>query len=114
MNKNIKVIPFPGIPNAYVVISGVKAKTSNGCEKRMTFFYGTEAGGCEWEPECGSITKIIPLKKEDAGAIPHWFYDYYAGRGYWSQLAVERCGLPEYFLSGDYEGLFSVLKDWAS
>jgi hypothetical protein len=115
LNKNIKVIPFPGLENCYVVISGVKSnRTGNGCEKRMTFFYGDEEGGAEWEPDYGPITRITPCSKDAEKAEPHFFYDYFTGNGNWSQLAVEREGLAEMFLAGDYAGMFSVLKRWAS
>jgi hypothetical protein len=113
LNKNIKVIQFPGIENAYVVISGKPSDIGNGCKKQLTFFYGDADGGCEWEPDYGALTKIIPMKKDDVGAIPHWFYDYYAGPGHWSQCAVEERNLPKLFLSGNYEGMFAMMKEFA-
>ena len=115
-NKNIVCIPFPDIPNAYVVISGHedKEKGANGCKKCMSFFYDGGEIGAEWEPDYGPITKIIKLKEGDEGAIPHWFYDYYAGQGHWSQLAVEETGIASYFIRGYYQDVFRVLKEWAT
>ena len=113
MNRSIKVVPFPEIENAYIVISGVKSERGNGCLKRLSFFYGTKEGGCEWEPEYGPITRIVPCKKDNEDAQEHWFYDYCTGYGNWSQLAVGREMLTEHFLSGDYKYLFSVLKSWS-
>ena len=113
MNKNIRCIPFPGIENAYVVISGHKADTGNGVKKCMFFFYDNGNIGAEWEPDNGPITVIFKCSKDDENAQPHWFYDYYSGNGNWSQLAVNEEGLPDVFLIGDYEYLFAVLKKWA-
>jgi len=114
MNKNIKVIPFPGIPNAYVVISGyADSNMGNGCQKCMSFFWGTPEGGAEWEPEYGPITKYTPCDKNTEGAQPHWFYEYTIGGAHWSQLAVENEGLPRMFVEGDYQGLFAVLARWS-
>lgn len=111
MNKNIKVIPFPDIPDAYIVISGVKSNTANGCAKRMSFFYGTVDGGCEWEPDNGPLTTIYPVQKNDPEAREHWFYDYYAGNGYYSQCAVDDTEIAKSFIDGDYNRVFSILKD---
>ena len=113
MKNNIKVIPFPDIDNAYIVISGCKSENGNGCKKRMSFFYGTKESGCEWEPEYGPITRIIPCEKDHEKAQKHWFYDYCSGYGNWSQLAVEREMLVEHFLNGDYKMIFSILKEWS-
>ena len=112
-HKNLKCIPFPEIKGAYVVISAYKSDKPNGVTKCMSFFFDNGEIGAEWEPDYGPITKIIKLAKDNPEAIPHWFYDYYAGQGYWSQLAVKEEGLPEAFLSGDYERLFGILKQWA-
>lgn len=113
LNKNIKVIPFPGIENAYVVISGVKSERGNGCEKRMTFFYGTDRSGADWEPDYGAITYYEPCSGDVPGAVAHWFWEYCTGSGNWSQLAVDEEGLAGMFLEGDYVGLFGVLRKWA-
>ena len=115
MNKRIKCIPFPGIAHAYVVISAYKEeRNGNGVAKCMSFFYGGESIGAEWEPEHGPITVLYKCPKEDKDAQPHWFYGYYTGQGNWSQLAVEHEGLPAAFIEGDYAHIFSVLKDWAT
>ena len=113
MNTNIICIPFPGIDNAYVVISGRKADNSNGVEKCMSFFYDHGNVGAEWEPNYGPITIIYKCGKDDKESQEHWFYDYCTGYGNWSQLAVEDEGLPEAFLNGDYGHLFAVLRFWS-
>jgi hypothetical protein len=113
INKNVRCIPFDGIKNAYVVISGHKAETVNGVQKCMSFFYDNGNVGAKWDPDNGPITMIYSCKSEDEDAQPHWFYDFYTGEGYWSQSAVEEEGLPSAFLNGDYKYLFSVLKKWS-
>ena len=113
INKNVRCIPFPGIENAYVVISGYKTKAGNGVKKCMSFFYDNGAIGAEWEPDYGPITIIYKCNKKDEESRPHWFYDFYTGQGHWSQMAVEEEGLPSAFLDGDYEYLFLVLKKWS-
>ena len=116
MNPSIKIIPFPGIENAYVVISARKNSQviQNGCEKNMSFLYDNGNGiAVEWEPDYGPITVLYGCNPEDEGAQPHWFFKYYTGQGNWSQLAVEEEGLPNDFLNGDYKSLFLTLKCWA-
>lgn len=113
MNKNIKCIPFPGIENAYVVISGHEVDSCNGVKKCMSFFYGGENTGAEWEPDYGPITVIHSCAKNHEQAQEHFFYDYCAGYGAWSQCSVQDEHLDKMFLSGDYVGMFSVLKRWA-
>ena len=113
MHQNVKAIPFPGIPNAYIVISAVKSEKGNGVEKRMSFFYDNGMKGAEWEPDYGPISIYNKCEKNDEGAMPHFFYEYYTGQGNWSQLAVQREGLPDSFLAGDYPAIFAVLKSWS-
>ena len=113
MNKNIRCIPFGDINHASVVISCHKCDNGNKLETCMSFFFDNGNVGAEWEPNYGPITKIIRLQKEDEGAIPHWFYDYYAGQGHWSQLAVNESGINNAFIEGDYNRMFLILKEWA-
>ena len=119
MNQSIKVIPFPDIENAYVVISACYYQDRDRVEKNMSFFYGGEKVGAEWEPNYGPITVIYSCDKDYVPESSfdkvqeHWFYDYCTGYGYWSQLAVEDEGLKQMFLRGNYDGIFAVLKRWA-
>lgn len=112
MNKNVKCIPFPEVENAYIVISGSKSENGNGCKKHMSFFYAGKFAGLEWEPDYGPITIIHPCEKTHPHAKKHFYFPYYAGNSDWSQLAVTKQNLPELFLSGDYAGIFNVLKQW--
>ena len=121
MNSSIKVIPFPGIENAYIVISAHTKSNTNeiiqmNVKHMISFFYGTPKGGAEWEPDYGPVSVVIPCDKDfvsegyDGVAVSHWFYPKHGLN--WSQLAVEDNHLPEKFLNGDYEGIFGVLKSW--
>lgn len=113
MNKGIKCIPFPGIKNAYIVISGHKSNEGNGCKKCMSFFYDNGIVSSEWEPNYGPITVIYECDKNHPKAQKHWWYDYCTGYGHWTQCAVNELQLPEAFIEGDYEYIFNVLKDYA-
>lgn len=111
MKASIKVIPWPGIDNAYIVISSHKSEqTGNGVTQKISLLYATEDKGAEWAPEHGPITVLTPCGADNTQAKKHWFYDYITGWGDWSQLAVDREGLPEKFLAGDDAGIFEVLR----
>jgi len=112
MNKRVKTIPFPEIENAYIVISGNQADTTNQVRSNMSFFYVKDGIGVEWEPNYGPITTIYSCNKDHPEAQKHWYFDYFTGMGHWGQLAVNENRLGERFYSGDYEGIFLVLKDW--
>jgi hypothetical protein len=113
MNKSIKIIPFPEIENAYIVISAIKAENGNNVRHAMTFLYdGKNGQAIEWEPDYGPITRLTQCKESDEDAEPHWFFPFYTGHGNWSQLGVEKSGLPYFFLKGDYKALFSAMKEW--
>jgi hypothetical protein len=120
MNKSVKVIPFPEIENAYIVISAHQEKDCIGEIKvrcLLSFFYADASGGAEWEPNYGPISVIIPCDKDYEGeldkAVEHWFYPFVKRGLYWSQCAVDDEGLPNMFFTGDYAGIFHVLKRWS-
>ena len=112
MNPRVKVIPFSGIENAYIVISGNKTVTPNRVKSNMSFFYLDGDIGVEWEPNYGPITVLYSCDKDHPEAQEHWYFDYFTGNGNWSQLAVNENRLGEYFYTGDYKSLFNVLKQW--
>ncbi len=114
MNKKIKCIPIPNIKNAYIVISAHKTNSCNGVKKCMSFFYGGKDIGAEWEPDYGPITVIYNCSKDNKQAQEHFFYDYCDGYGAWSQCAVRDEHLDRMFIEGDYDGIFRVLKQWAT
>jgi hypothetical protein len=114
MKKRIKCIPFPGITNAYIVISGSHKKDScNEVSSNMSFLYHNDKIAVEWEPNYGPITVLYECDKDHEEAQKHFFFDYCTGYGHWSQLAVQEERLGEKFYTGNYEGLFEVLKRWS-
>jgi hypothetical protein len=115
VNPSIKIIPFPDVENAFIVISAGKTNDDHfKVRKNISLVYATEKGGAEWEPDFGPITILTPCDKNHESAKSHWLYPFFTGNGNWSQCAVERERLPSAFLEGDYNYIFSVLKRWAS
>jgi len=118
-NATVKLLPFPGIENAYIVISAKKRKVDEDVYAKITtsFFYGTEKGGAEWGGDSSPITVISPCDESyDDGfenAEIHFIYPFCTGHGNWFQKAVESEGLVDAFLSGDYEHIFYVLKKFS-
>jgi len=109
INPSIKIIPFPAIDNAYIVVFAVRSE--RGLRSNMSFLFIARNLAVEWEPEYGPITLLYPTSINDEEGKPHWLYENC--KTDWSQLAVERSSLRESFLMGDYEYIFNVLKDWS-
>jgi hypothetical protein len=115
MNKSIKVIPFPDIEHAYLVISARRNEHDPEWVKVMQSFVYMEkpTHAIEWEPEHGPIQTWLACDETDDGAESHWMFPYHnTPPGSWSQLAVYERGLPEAYLRGDFRYIFSVLRDW--
>jgi len=111
--KGVKVIPFPEIENAYVVISArYNEEKCNKCEPIMSFLYANETRGVEWEPSYGPITLLISCGNRHPEAREHFFFPYITGYGNWTQLGVNDNLLGRRFSKGDYEGIFNVLKSY--
>ncbi len=138
--KRVAVLPFPGIENAFVCVSGrEKAPPRRHGEKwheshieetckdqwpnefrtepHMTFAYVHDNCCAEWDGEHGPVQLWFRCEKDYEKdwdkAREHWIFDYAYGSGHWSQLAVDRDGLPQAFNRGDYAHIFAVLKRWA-
>lgn len=111
IRKSTKIIPWPMINGAYLVLSFMPEDCGNKNSHTISFLYdGGNGIAAEWEPTYGPITTIYKCEGKDPDAIPHWFFDYCTGYGNWSQCAVEDEGLPQAVINGDYEHVFSVLK----
>lgn len=130
-------LPFPEFPGAFFIMSFKYERVSMEhigyhikyrepffpCDPFVTFFYGGEIQGAEWEPNHGPIMlyrKCDPSwTGETLSAAPltakrHWYYDWVEDNALaWSQLAVDREGLKPMLKDGDFNGIFSVLKRWA-
>ena len=120
-------IPYTPRPGAYVVLSFARRETDYAdviIAPFMTFFFDSGKGsGAEWEPEYGPIQKWVETteqaKTETFAGNPvssrrHWFYSWVQDNCLaWSQLAVDREGLKDALLRGDFDYIFGVLERWA-
>lgn len=143
--ERVATLPFPGIDNAYICLSGRERKTdlkhgarcypkgqehdekvwsfSSEFQTSAVISFLYDAGNCcaEWDGECGPIqlwwNAPVGWRPEDenySSANAHWFYPAAFGAGHWSQCAVTDENLPHRFNKGDFEGIFRVLKSWAT
>ena len=108
-----KVIPFPGIENAYIIISARMHATEPGwCVAVMSFVYIKGDIAVEWEPNYGPIQCFTKATAEEGRR--HYIFDYVTEGADWSQIAVYSNKLPQAFVEGDYNYIFAVLARWAS
>jgi hypothetical protein len=121
MNKNQKkVCRALYKPNCYILVSATRRdpKETFGefqVTAHMSFLYDAGKVAAEWEPQYGPIQIWRKCDKDSDGAQEHYFYDFQnSAPGSWSQLAVSNMELPQAFVSGDYDYIFNVLKDWAT
>ena len=105
-------------PNCYILVSATQKKDDDiswyRVEPAMTFLYDAGEWAAEWEPRYGPIQTWHKCDADAEGAKPHYFYDFEDTEALsFSQLAVERERLPQAFVRGDYDYIFSVLEGWA-
>jgi hypothetical protein len=116
MNKLQKrVLKAEWRPGCYILVSASCRDSDYGyqCEPHMSFFYVNGNNAAEWEPRHGPIQSWHRCNADAEGAEEHYFFDYTdSPPGSWSQLAVDRHELPQAFVRGDYEHIFSVLEMW--
>jgi len=83
-------------------------------KNNFSFCYINGDYAAEWEPEYGPIQVWHKCNKEDENAKKHYIFDYTDSGGLnWSQLAVCENKLPESAYFGEWQYIFSVLKEWA-
>lgn len=113
-DKRVGITEFQGIPNAFLIISGRwKTDEKDYCVPMVSFLYDAGDWAAEWEPQHGPIQIWEKCDKDHPKAKEHYFYDYVLDTfGNWSQLAVNHNFLPQSFVEGDYEHIYSVLKSW--
>jgi hypothetical protein len=101
---------WPGAVDCYLVLSCRKTdKNGNGVAPVVSFLCIVGDVAAEWEPTGGPIQLFFRGDDEEHYTFPRIRrpnLDF-------SQLSVEREGLPGMANSGNYEGVFSVLRDWA-
>lgn len=114
-NPSVKVIPFPEIENAYLIISCYRRDDDpNFIRATMSFFYDNKTCGTEWEPQYGPIQIWYPCDEKHEDKQEHYYYPFVVKHfGDWSQMAVDYEELREAFLRGDFKWIFSVLKRWS-
>ena len=109
-------------PNCYILVSATRKsgelyRDVYYAEPTMSFFYDAGDVAAEWEPRYGPIQVWSKCDETYDGkykAREHYFYDFVIDiPGNWSQLSVETERLPQAFVRGDYDHIFSVLKSWA-
>lgn len=111
-------VPWPNIPNAYVLISvGEKEIGETGhmiAEPLITYFYDGGKIGAEWEPKYGPIQVWeTPTEDYEGEVKDHYFYPKVQHKPLnWSQMAVNDSGIKDSLLHGFMEHVFSVLKEW--
>lgn len=115
-NDTVKIIPFPYIENAYVIISFHKNDRIDfdiSIDTVITFLYDAGNVAAEWEPKYGPIQIWVKAEEETDKTKKHYFYPFVEDIwGNWSQLAVETEQLKEYLIEGNYKYIFYVLKKW--
>lgn len=138
--KRVAVLPWPNVKGAYLCVSGKqrpremvgdKWYAKNGghreyvntyandrlrSEPCITFTYEEDGIAAEWDGAHGPIQlwwkSHEGFKEGYDEAQPHWLWPWAIGRGHWSQMAVEDECLPQRFVEGDYDAIFSVLRYW--
>ena len=119
MNKKQKrVIKAKYKDNCYVLVSGFKEKEQIDSylmiDYLVSFLYDDGNVAAEWEMRHGPIQIWYKWSENDEGADEHYYYEFHnTPNASWSQLAVDNSRLKENFLSGDFDYIFNVLKDWA-
>jgi len=115
MRKSIKLLPFPEIPRAMVVISTeqVDEKVAPNCNIPIfSFLVQVSADAAvEWEPKYGAITLILRCSEQEENAMPHWYFPFHVA-GLWSQLTVNELELGKLFANGEYQLLFDAMQQW--
>lgn len=81
-----------------------------------SFVYYNEYIAVEWEPRYGPIKIFYGVPEDHPDAKSHYIFPFIDGsRGMaWSQLAVERAGLPYALYRGSIDYIFEVLREWAT
>jgi len=116
-SKQKRVLKFEYKPNCFVLVSF--RERDSGCgdfriKPIVSFLYDAGDVAAEWEVEYGPIQIFHKCSEDAEGAKEHYYYDYENSSPLsWSQLAVDRWGLPKEASRGEWDYIFAVLQDWA-
>lgn len=122
---SLRYFQFPGIENAYTVISISEDKTkANKMRSTISFvLYISETRAVELEPEYGALT-IYDKCEEDwkptdewdieigAKPSPSYIFPYVTGHHQWSQLIVNDKKFEKLLSQGRYEDFFNIMKEF--
>ena len=119
MNKLQKrILKLEYKPNCYILHSFGQRSYEDTCgdfrvKALMSFLYDVGEYAAEWEPEYGPIQEWHKCEEGAEDSREHYYFDFTdSGPGNWSQMAVDTHELPQAANRGDYDYIFSVLKDW--
>jgi hypothetical protein len=110
---NVVRLPWPGAEGCFLLLSCRETdKNGNGVLPAVSFLRVVGDVAAEWEPTNGSISVFYRGNAKNGEA--HYAFPWVRTPGLdWSQLSVEREGLPGLANSGNYAGVFGVLRQWA-
>ncbi len=107
-----KAVQFIYKENCYLLLTA--RKTENRVKPFITFFYDAGDVAAEWECTSGPIMRWYRCGADHPQAESHFFWDWHRPVLFpWSQLAVEREGLPNFFLEQNFDAIFNILRFWA-
>ena len=77
-----------------------------------SFVYDAGDKATEWSPAtCGPLHTFF--RADATTGKPHYIYPFIEDRPLeWSQMAVNNHDLPRAFVQGDYDYIFTILKNW--
>jgi len=112
MRPSIKVIPFPELPNCYIVISILSDSVTVARNRSVFSFFATvnDELAVEWEPGYGPVTGIHACGSDHPDAEPHWYFPFFTGSDDSSYAAIGELNLFSLFEKGSYAELFTALK----
>lgn len=115
MNKRIAKLPFEKLDDAFFFISGSSRDDDYGkmyAEPVVSFVLYNGDVAAEWNPPYGPIS-LWYRAREGFESKDHYIFDQICEPGAdWAQGAVDREGLPQAFIDGDYAHIFGVLRRW--
>ena len=114
--KMNKAVRFVYKENCYLLLTACKTENQEffGVKPFITFFYDAGDVATEWECTSGPIMRWYRCDADHPQAKSHFFWDWHKPEPFsWSQLAVEREGLPDFFLEHNFDVIFNILRCWA-
>ena len=122
---SLRYFPFPGIENAYTVISISEDETkSNKMRSTISFvLYINETRAVELEPENGALTIYDKCEEDwkptdeydiELGLKPihSYIFPYVTGHHQWGQLIVNDKECEKLLSQGRYEEFFNIMKEF--